>query len=215
MLLPFTHDQFLDVFASYNHALWPAAAVLWLATAVLSVQLIRGRLVSGVAISALLAVHWAWAGVAYHLVYFRAINRAAVGFAALFVVQAIVLLSRGVLRRGLVFGVTSSAWTWIGLALIAYALIYPAVGLATGLRYPRMPTFGVPCPTGILTAGLLLLAPPHEAQWIAPIALIWAVVGGSAAFLLAIRADLLLVAAGLALLVYVARPVARSKPRAG
>lgn len=208
MSLPFTHDQFLDVFASYNRALWPAAVLLWLATATVCVQLLRGRAVSSVAIAALLAIHWMWAGVAYHLVYFRTINPAAVGFAALFVVQAIILFWRGVPRRTLVFRVAASAWTWIGLGLVVYALTYPAVGLASGLQYPRMPTFGVPCPTAILTAGFLLLTPPHEARWVAPIAIVWSAVGGSAAFLLDVRADLMLLAAGLAVLVYVARPAA-------
>jgi hypothetical protein len=215
MMLPFTYDQFLDVFASYNHALWPPAAVLWLASATVFVQLLRGRTVNGVTISGFLAVHWAWAGVAYHLVYFRSINPAAVGFAALFVAQAMVFLWRGVARRALNFRVGSSAWTWIGMALIVYALIYPAVGLVSGLRYPRLPTFGVPCPTGILTAGLLLLAPSREARWVAPIALAWAAIGGSAAFVLSIRADLVLVAAGLLLLVHVARPTASARASAG
>ena len=33
MRLPFTHEQFLDAFAAYSTALWPAALLLWLATA--------------------------------------------------------------------------------------------------------------------------------------------------------------------------------------
>ena len=205
MQLPFTHDQFLDVFASYNRALWPAALALWLATAGLCVQLVRGRAGGGALISGLLAVLWGWAGVAYHLVYFRQINPAAAVFAALFVAQALFLLWRGVARHRLVFVAGNSAWSRLGLALVAYALIYPAVGLASGLSYPRLPTFGVPCPTGILTAGLLLLTPPREARWVAPIPLLWAIVGGSAAFVLDIRADLALVAGGVLLLVYVVR----------
>ena len=32
MRLPFTHDQFLDVFAAYHRLLWPVAALLWLLT---------------------------------------------------------------------------------------------------------------------------------------------------------------------------------------
>ena len=35
MGLPFSRDQFLDVFAAYNTALWPAAAILWLEFATL------------------------------------------------------------------------------------------------------------------------------------------------------------------------------------
>jgi hypothetical protein len=62
---------------------------------------------------------------------------------------------------------------------------------------------------------LLLLAPPHQARFVAPISLVWAAVGGSAAFVLGIRPDLILVAAGLLLLVHIARPAARSYASAG
>lgn len=215
MQLPFTHDQFLDVFASYNRALWPVAFVLWLGTVVLVGVVVRRRSGGDVTLAGLLAIHWAWAGVVYHLVYFRTITPAAVGFAALFVAQAALILWRGLARRGLTFTVGSSIWSVLGIALVVYALIYPVVGLVFGLRYPRLPTFGVPCPTAILTAGLLLLAPLREARWLAPILVIWAVVGGSAAFVLSIRADLGLVAAGLLLLVYVARTKERVRANSG
>ena len=71
------------------------------------------------------------------------------------------------------------------------------------MSYPRAPSFGVPCPTTILTAGLLLLLPRREARLVAVIPVIWAAIGGSAAFLLAIRADLALLLAGGFLLPYV------------
>jgi len=211
MTLPFSHGQFLDVFGRYNETLWPAALVLWLFTAGFVVQLLRGRDVAGVWMSALLAVHWLWAGLAYHLAYFRAINPAAVIFGAVFVLQGGLLAWRGVARRDLPFRVSTSGWSRIGLALVTYALLYPAIALASGLAYPRTPTFGVPCPTGILTCGILLLAPPSAARWVAPIPLLWALVGGSAAFVLDIRADLALVAAGVFLLTFLARPSTRRR----
>jgi hypothetical protein len=34
MQLPFTREQFFDLFAAYNEALWPGAAGLWIASAV-------------------------------------------------------------------------------------------------------------------------------------------------------------------------------------
>jgi hypothetical protein len=53
----------------------------------------------------------------------------------------------------------------------------------------------VPCPTTILTLGLLLAveAPP---VWVAIIPVLWAGVGGSAAVLLGVQADFVLLAAG-------------------
>jgi hypothetical protein len=88
--------------------------------------------------------------------------------------------------------------------LIAYALLYPALGLALGLAYPRFPSFGVPCPTAILTVGLLLLAPRREVRLLSAIPVLWAAVGGSAALLLNIRADFALLVAGPLLLVFAA-----------
>jgi hypothetical protein len=84
--------------------------------------------------------------------------------------------------------------------LLVYGLAYPAIGVALGLEYPRMPVFVVPCPTTLLTAGFLLLTAPG---WPRPgnlIPIVWTAVGGSAAFLLDVRADFALVAAGVFLL---------------
>src|SRR5688572_4529760 len=47
--MPFTANAFLDVFAAYNQAVWPFAAVLWLVTI-----LVGGALVTGASIPATL-----------------------------------------------------------------------------------------------------------------------------------------------------------------
>ena len=35
MKLPFTREQFFDLFVSYNEALWPVAVALWIGSAVI------------------------------------------------------------------------------------------------------------------------------------------------------------------------------------
>ena len=40
MQLPFTLEQFLDVFEAYHRVMWPGAVILWLATAALLVLLL-------------------------------------------------------------------------------------------------------------------------------------------------------------------------------
>lgn len=209
MTLPFSHEQFLDVFARYNAALWPVALLLWVATVVLVARLMRrersNARVTSALLSTLLAVHWIWAGVAYHVALFRAINPAAAAFGAVFVLQGGLFLWRGAVRRDLEFVADRSAWTGAGLLLVLYALLYPAVGLAMGSRYPELPTFGVPCPTVILTAGLLLLVSPRATRWFAPVVVLWSVLGGSAAFLLGMTADLALPLAGAIVLVHALR----------
>ncbi len=206
MQLPFGHDEFLDVFGDYNRALWPVVGLLWLTTLGALVGLYRGRPQASRVLAALLAFHWAWAGAVYHLVFFRRINPAALFFGLAFLAESALLFWRGVSRPSATFSPSSSSWSKVGLALVLYGMVYPALSLLFGLHFPRLPTFGVPCPTAILTAGLLLLVPRREARLLGGIPVLWAGVGGSAAFVLGIRADLVLPLAGFLLLVYMFTP---------
>ncbi len=155
-------------------------------------------------------MHWSWAGVAYHWAYFRSINPAAALFGGLFVLEGALLAWFGVLRPRLRFTSSQFRWGWLAWALICYAMLYPLIGLASGLAYPQLPTFGVPCPTTILTAAALLLAPPRSVRAVAVIPILWAGVGGSAAFVLGIRADLCLLLAGGTLILYILTPLLTS-----
>jgi hypothetical protein len=206
MRLPFTHEQFLAAFAAYNTAWWPAALVLWLLSIVAIWRLYRHEAGASRLLSAVLALQWGWAGAVYHLAYFRPINPAAAAFGLLFLVQSFLILRSGVLRSRLTFAPSRSAPGRVGGVLLGYALLYPVVGLLTGLRYPALPSFGVPCPTTILTAGAMLLAPHNAIRHVALIPVGWAVVGGSAAFLLAVPGDLVLLLAGALLLFYILAP---------
>jgi hypothetical protein len=206
MRLPFTHDQFLDVFAAYHRVFWPAAVLLWLLTLGALFHLWRAGPRASRLVATVLTIHWAWSAVGYHLTFFRRVNPSATVFAALFLVQSVLFLWRGVVHRRLTFAPSRSTWGIAASALVAYALVYPGLGFLSALSYPRMPTFGVPCPTTILTAGLLLLLPRQEARLLAVIPVIWAAIGGSAAFLLGVRADLVLGLAGGLLLLYILGP---------
>ena len=214
MKLPFTHEQFLDVFAAYNLLLWPVAALLWLGTLLALVAWWSRGAASSPMLCGLLAFHWAWSGIAYHFAFFRAINPAAIAFAALFVAQAALFIWHGVVGRRLVFDRPRSGWGALGVTLAGYALVYPLIGLLTGLSYPRTPTFGVPCPTTLLTAGLLLAAPRAGARLAAVIPILWCAIGGSAAFTLGIRPDFALPLAGAALLLHLLPARASAPPPA-
>ena len=62
----------------------------------------------------------------------------------------------------------------------------------------------MPCPTVLWTSGLLLMAAaPPRVLMLAP--LVWAVIGGSAAFLFGVTPDLMLFAAAACLVAYGAR----------
>ncbi len=199
MAIPFTHGQFLDVFAAYNRTWWVVALAFWIATAAITVAWLRAPERQSSWVAWLLAAHWAWSGVVYQFGYFRSINPAARMFGALFVLQSALFAGLASGHR-LAFRRPRGAWGVLSLVFLAYGLAYPALGPALGLAYPRMPTFGVPCPTVLLTVGFLLASNLEDARWSALVPLLWTAIGGSAAFALGMRADLALVAAGVALL---------------
>jgi Family of unknown function (DUF6064) len=191
MSLPFSPDEFADVFGAFNAALWPAVLALWLISAGVIVAALRAREPSHRLLAVLLAFHWSWSALAYHAAYFTRINPAAWLFAGLFLIQG-VLFARCALVPGLLrFSTTRSKWRASAVALTVFSIVYPIVNVVLGLRFPRMATFGVPCPTTLLTLGLLLIAEPPS--WVlAAIPIAWALVGGSAALLLGVQADLML-----------------------
>jgi hypothetical protein len=197
-MLPFTVDQFLTVFERYNTAIWPMHILAYLlGIAVLFAIVTRVRYADQF-ISVALACFWAWMGIVYHMMYFSAINGAAMAFGAMFVLQALLWLFFGVARPQLKFGGGINAYALTGIALIVYAMIvYPLIGMLLGHDYPRSPSFGVaPCPTTIFTFGLLLWTSARVPKALLVIPFLWALLGFSAAASLGIREDLGLVVAG-------------------
>jgi hypothetical protein len=210
--LPFTPDQFFDVFGAYNRLLWPFALGLWLYALIGVVLLGRSRAVCGRFIATMLALQWAWAGLAYHALFFTSINPAAWLFAVLFLVESVLFVWFGVVRDRLQFSRSGSMRHVMAWMLLVYSLAYPLIVLVEGHTFPEAPTFGVPCPTTLLTVGFLFAAASPWPRSVAVIPVLWAFVAGSAASLLGVRADLMLWVAGTALSLYILIP-GRSRDR--
>lgn len=214
-MLPFTSEQFTAVFASYNNAIWPGQVLAYLLGALAFALSFRRGTRADRTIAAILAAMWAVTAIGYHLSSFAAINKAAYGFGALFLIEAAALAYAGVYRNRLHFGFAGDLAAWVGAFFVVYAAaLYPLIGIAAGHHYPELPMFGVtPCPVTIFTLGMLLLTVNPPAGYLLAIPLLWSLVGGSAAMLLQIPQDwLLLVSGAIAALLLVRRPSSGSMP---
>lgn len=195
-MIPFSPQQFHQVFADHNLAIWPAQIVALLVGAAAAFGALRGGRGWSRATAFALALLWLFTGVVYHGLFFAAVNPAAPAFAAAFVLQAGLLVRAGMGKR-LAFGAADPFRTAIGVMLAVYgAILHPAIGLALD-GYPNAALFGVtPCSVTLFTLGLLLLGREPVPVWLLPVPLLWSLIGGSAAILIDVPQDWVLLAAG-------------------
>ena len=202
MNLPFTEEQFFDVFGRYNEAVWPAqialiALGLFVAFAAYRANVRQSWWWARVAMF-LLAVLWLWSGIVYHKLFFASITPAGRVFGSFFIAQAGLLLL-SLLQNGSTIQRTSRPIVLVSAAIFSYALLlYPMLGLAFGHRYPAMPTFGAPCPTTIFTFGVFCLLPGIIPRSAIAVPVLWTLIASYAAFGFGVYEDLGLIAAALA-----------------
>jgi hypothetical protein len=196
-MLPFTPEQFLDIFVSYNDAIWPLQIAAYFLGISAVAMVLRPAPASDRAILAILAAMWLWTGLAYHASFFATINTAAYVFAVLFIAQA-AYLAFAAWKPPVRFEFDGGLAAWMGLALVVYAaVLYPLIGLWLGHAVRELPMFGVtPCPVTIFTFGLFLLTTSRLPRGLIAIPFVWSLIGGSAAILLNVPQDWLLLASG-------------------
>lgn len=189
--MPFTREQFFNVFAAYNSAVWPLQVVAYLAGLAALFLVFRRSRAATFWVLMILASMWLVNGVAYHWSFFATVNPGARIFGAAFVFEATLLAATAMFARNFRIAVARDLRTWVGLLLAAYALVlYPALGWVVGHTYPAVPVFGIaPCPTTIFTIGVLFLGNWRIARWLLVIPALWASVGGRAAVFLGVPQD--------------------------
>ena len=215
--MPFTAEQFFAVFRDYNTGIWPAQIFAY----VLGVAAVGFALKSSIqgsrVILIVLGLFWLWTGIAYHLLYFSAINPLAYLFAALFVAQGILFIIAASGKDPPRFQLRGRARGLVGGLLIIYSMIiYAGLSYAFGHGGLAGALFGVtPCPVTIFTLGLLIARSERLPWWILVIPVWWALVGTSAAILLGVPEDLMLGIAALLLIVFlaIAREPATKRPQ--
>ncbi len=196
--MPFTREQFLDVFQQYNLSVWPMQILLVLLGLTAIYFAVAPHKPSNRIISGVLCFIWLWMGAVYHILYFSTINPMAYVFGSLFIIQGLAFAFSGLIKGSLSFGFRSNGYGIAGAVLLAYALlVYPVLGHIQGHGYPRSPTFGLPCPTTIFTFALLLWADKRVPRYVLVVPFLWSLLGPSAALSLGILEDLGLLAAGL------------------
>jgi hypothetical protein len=190
MNLPFTVEQFLEVFKNYNLAVWPLQILFYLLAMVVVFLSFKKFSYADQLVSAILALFWVWMGIAYHFAYFTTINKAAYIFGGLFILQGILFLIYGVFKNRSSFQFQPDTYGFTGALLILYALIgYPILSSSFGHIFPYTPSFGLPCPTTIFTLGLLLWNRSKTSLAILIIPVLWSAIGFTAAFSLGIYED--------------------------
>jgi hypothetical protein len=190
METPFTLEQFLEVFKTYNEAVFPTQILFYLISGMAIYLVLKPNSITDKAISFILAALWLWMGIVYHIVFFTSINKAAYLFGGLFVIQGILFLIFGVFQNQFSFQFRNDTYGILGASLIIFALIiYPLIGYFLGHVYPSSPTFGLPCPTTIFTFGFLLLNQKKCPIWILVIPFVWSIIGSMAAFQFGILED--------------------------
>lgn len=178
MKIPFTTEEFLEVFRRYNEQFFPWQFVIFYALAAILVdQVFRTRRTSGVLIGSVLGLFWFWMGWVYHIHFFSAINPIAKVFGALFLIQGVLLLLLG---KKLVYDIPRGPRFPAILVILFALMVYPLIGHGLGHTYPSSPTFGLPCPTTIFTFGLLMASLNRVPSYLLIIPSLWAIVGFSA-----------------------------------
>ena len=190
MKLPFTAEQFFEIFEKYNQSVFPMQFILvWMAAAAVLLTIGRKRF-SDEIVAGILAFLWLWAGVVYHLIFFTRINSGAYLFSAMFVVQGLLFFYQGIVEKRLKFQLKPDIYGVLGTISVVYAMIiYPLIGVSLNHYFPAAPTFGAPCPLVIFTFGILMWTNKKFAPHLLIIPLLWAIIGTAAALRFGVKED--------------------------
>ncbi|MGO8948222.1 MAG: DUF6064 family protein [Ktedonobacterales bacterium] len=197
---PYPHtplNQFLAMFDRGNAEIWPMQLVWYVgALAMVGLALWPVRRATQ-QICLIAAAYLVWVGIAYFGVIDSGMHLAGL-WIAVFILEAVLLLFAGIVRRDLMISPRWNLASVLGGLFMGYALVaYPIIGLLGGHPLSTLPMFGLaPCPTVIFFFGLLLWARPPAPTYLLPLLLAWGLCAAPAALGTGIVADVGLVVAG-------------------
>jgi hypothetical protein len=200
MVYPVAHpplNEFLtSIFGRGNAAIWPMQLV-WYASAAAMIGLaFWPRRLASQLICLLAAANFVWVGIVYFGVIDSSmgtldgvINLAWL-WAAVFILEAILFLVAGLVRRDLVFAPRWNLSSVLGALFMLYALVaYPIIEMLGGQPLSASPLFGLsPCVTVFFIFGLLLWARPPVPKYLLLLPLAWALTSAPTDLILGIVA---------------------------
>jgi hypothetical protein len=175
----FNIRTFLEMLARYNRNIWPVQIIFYLLAVVCLFLAVRPSRYSSKIISVSLSFFWLWTGIVFGLFYWSPSYGPAYLFMPLWIVQGVFFLVSGVIRSDLSFRSRFESSSIIGFIFILYGLAgYQVFGYFIGHRYPVFFAPGlVPCPTNVLTLGMLLLTDKKLPGHLPIIPLVWSISG--------------------------------------
>ncbi|HEY3389743.1 MAG TPA: DUF6064 family protein [Prolixibacteraceae bacterium] len=194
MKMPFTNEQFFQLFERYNLAVFPVQILLILfalipVSLILSNSRLKNKFIGGY-----LGLLWIWTGFVYHIGFFAEINKAAYLFGTIFILQGILIFVSTFIRERLIFAFNYKAIDYLAYFFILFGLfIYPLIGYFTGSVLVKTIALGLPCPSTIFTFGFLMLTNRQFPKYLLIIPTIWAVVGLSAAINFGVYQDYMMI----------------------
>jgi hypothetical protein len=202
MKTPFTTEQFFHVIEQYNSAIFPFQFILIILGIIAVVFLHTNKEKYNNLISGFLAFLWLWIGIAYHIVFFTDINKAAYGFGAISILQGIFFLIE--LRKGkLVYSFTKNSRSYLGYFFIVFGLIiYPVISFLMGENFSETISLGLPCPTTIMTFGFLMLTSNKLSKYLLIIPTVWAIIGTGAAINFGVTQDYVMLVSAIVANIY-------------
>jgi len=203
MKIPFTTEQFFEIIEKYNVALFPLQLVIIL-LGILSVILLHSsKNYKNKFIGSFLGFLWIWIGIAYHLVFFTAINKAAYAFGALFILQGLFFIFETYSRKKLEFKFNGNVTDFIAYFFLIFGLaIYPILIYFLENSLETTIALGLPCPSTIMTFGFLMLTTRKFPKYLLIIPALWTIVGTSAAINFDVYPDFLMVISAIVAIIY-------------
>lgn len=158
--LPYTAEVLTSFIAGYHDDIWPVQIIAGALAVLVMVLIMYGKRGSHRLIGCVLALFWLWCGVVFYYLRFADISFLADGYAAAFVLQALLLVWHSALRNRVNFSLRRDMAAWAGLALVVIAaLIYPGIMYMLDGSKHSLRLIGVtPVATTLFTIGVLLMA---------------------------------------------------------